>query len=198
MTSHFEHTDVTSLEFDEMYVMELAQSMLYEFQTIFKTPMDPEFWVGLIKEEALEAKEAEVILRAIQNTKSDLRDEEEFEKAQENFLKELCDCLYVTAGLINASGDQFRFGQFDAEISKAIHPWAILMDEVVYSDLNLYTEAEMKEALRRVHISNMSKRTSDGTVIRNGEGKVLKGPNYRPPILNDIVNGFWSFTNKVV
>lgn len=38
-----------------------------------------------------------------------------------------------------------------------------------------------------VHRSNMSKRDADGRVLRRADGKVLKGPGYRPPALDDIV-----------
>jgi NTP pyrophosphatase (non-canonical NTP hydrolase) len=49
-------------------------------------------------------------------------------------------------------------------------------------------EWDLEEALDRVHKSNMSKLGLDGTPIRRSDGKVLKGPNYQPPILNDLVN----------
>jgi NTP pyrophosphatase (non-canonical NTP hydrolase) len=49
-------------------------------------------------------------------------------------------------------------------------------------------EWDLEEALDRVHKSNMSKLGLDGTPIRRADGKVLKGPNYQPPILNDLVN----------
>jgi len=49
-------------------------------------------------------------------------------------------------------------------------------------------EWDLEEALDRVHKSNMSKLGLDGTPIRRSDGKVLKGPNYTPPILNDLVN----------
>lgn len=38
-----------------------------------------------------------------------------------------------------------------------------------------------------VHRSNMSKLDADGTVVRRADGKVLKGPSYQPPVLDDIV-----------
>ncbi|NED98603.1 hypothetical protein G1H10_00285 [Phytoactinopolyspora halotolerans] len=38
-----------------------------------------------------------------------------------------------------------------------------------------------------VHRSNMSKLDADGRVLRRADGKVLKGPNYQPPILDDLV-----------
>lgn len=45
----------------------------------------------------------------------------------------------------------------------------------------------LDEALRRVHESNLSKLGLDGKPIRRGDGKVLKGPNYQPPNLEDLV-----------
>ena len=48
-------------------------------------------------------------------------------------------------------------------------------------------EWDLEEALRRVHKSNMSKLGLDGKPIRRSDGKVLKGPNYKPPHLDDLV-----------
>jgi NTP pyrophosphatase (non-canonical NTP hydrolase) len=42
-------------------------------------------------------------------------------------------------------------------------------------------------AFMRVHISNMSKVELDGTVRRREDGKILKGPRYLPPNLDDLV-----------
>ena len=50
-------------------------------------------------------------------------------------------------------------------------------------------EWDLEEALHRVHRSNMSKLGLDGKPIRRVDGKVLKGPNYAPPELNDLING---------
>ena len=50
-------------------------------------------------------------------------------------------------------------------------------------------EWDLEEALDRVHKSNMSKLGINGKPIRRADGKVLKGPNYQPPILNDLING---------
>jgi len=49
-------------------------------------------------------------------------------------------------------------------------------------------EWDLDEAMRRVHRSNMSKLGLDGKPIRRADGKVLKGPNYEPPTLTDLVN----------
>ena len=50
-------------------------------------------------------------------------------------------------------------------------------------------EWDLEEALNRVHKSNMSKLGLDGKPIRRADGKVLKGPDYQPPYLKDLVNG---------
>ena len=44
----------------------------------------------------------------------------------------------------------------------------------------------LDEALDRVHQSNMSKLDDDGNPIYREDGKVLKGPNYKPPTLEDL------------
>ena len=44
----------------------------------------------------------------------------------------------------------------------------------------------LDEALHRVHESNMSKLDKDDKPIYRDDGKVLKGPNYKPPDLSDL------------
>jgi NTP pyrophosphatase (non-canonical NTP hydrolase) len=44
----------------------------------------------------------------------------------------------------------------------------------------------LDEAVRRVHASNMSKLDEEGEPIFREDGKVLKGPNYREPYLEDL------------
>ena len=44
----------------------------------------------------------------------------------------------------------------------------------------------LDEALDRVHQSNLSKLDDDGNPIYRDDGKVLKGPNYKPPNLEDL------------
>jgi predicted HAD superfamily Cof-like phosphohydrolase len=46
---------------------------------------------------------------------------------------------------------------------------------------------DLDEALNRVHRSNMSKLGEDGEPVYREDGKVLKGPNYQPPNLSDLV-----------
>ena len=44
----------------------------------------------------------------------------------------------------------------------------------------------LDEALHRVHQSNLSKLGEDGEPIYREDGKVLKGPHYAPPNLEDL------------
>ena len=46
---------------------------------------------------------------------------------------------------------------------------------------------DLDQALDRVHKSNMSKLDEYGNPIYREDGKVLKGPNYQPPDLSDLV-----------
>lgn len=46
---------------------------------------------------------------------------------------------------------------------------------------------DLSVAHNRVHDSNMSKLGEDGKPIRREDGKVLKGPNYKPAQLIDLV-----------
>ena len=46
---------------------------------------------------------------------------------------------------------------------------------------------DLDEAMDRVHKSNMSKLDEHGKPILREDGKVLKGPNYNPPNLEDLV-----------
>ena len=46
---------------------------------------------------------------------------------------------------------------------------------------------DLDEAMHRVHESNMSKLDEYGKPIYREDGKVLKGPNYKPPNLEDLV-----------
>lgn len=45
---------------------------------------------------------------------------------------------------------------------------------------------DLDTAMLRVFESNMSKLV-DGKPLRRDDGKVLKGPNYQPPVLDDLI-----------
>ena len=72
------------------------------------------------------------------------------------------------------------------------HPKAECLKELADLVYVCYQYAEnqnwdLDEALDRVHKSNMSKLDGDGQPIFRKDGKVLKGPNYAPPNLEDLV-----------
>lgn len=46
---------------------------------------------------------------------------------------------------------------------------------------------DLNEAMKRVHRSNMSKMGPDGRPIYREDGKILKGPDFKPPVLDDLV-----------
>jgi NTP pyrophosphatase (non-canonical NTP hydrolase) len=46
---------------------------------------------------------------------------------------------------------------------------------------------DLDETMQRIFDSNMSKLDDNGRPIRNKFGKIMKGPNYKPPALLDIV-----------
>jgi len=48
---------------------------------------------------------------------------------------------------------------------------------------------DLDETFRRVHASNMSKLGEDGKPVYNEYGKVMKGENYQPPNLTEVVDG---------
>ena len=77
------------------------------------------------------------------------------------------------------------------EVLDATNP-ANLLKELADSVYVLYGFAatfgwNLDEAVRRVHASNMSKLGDDGKSILRSDGKVLKGPHYEAPDLNDLV-----------
>ena len=81
---------------------------------------------------------------------------------------------------------------FDAFRQSDISTHADLLKELADLVFVCYQAAEnmgwdLDEAMRRVLDSNLSKLDDSGRPIRDERGKVLKGPNYRPPVLDDLV-----------
>jgi len=109
-----------------------------------------------------------------------LVDEEtrEVEDALAHLLKEMADLEYVIAGLINLVGMEKALALASAGVNRRANLNDCISDKLF--DL-------LPEALRRVHKSNMSKLGEDGKPIRREDGKILKGPNYQPPELLDLI-----------
>lgn len=61
--------------------------------------------------------------------------------------------------------------------------------DVLYTVLGLMVsfDVDWREAFERVHASNMSKLDDDGNPVYREDGKVIKGPNYKPCDLRDLV-----------
>lgn len=62
--------------------------------------------------------------------------------------------------------------------------------QYVISGFALTFGLPLQEAFNRVHRSNMSKFVN-GKPVFNDKGKVMKGPNYAPPNLEDLIDGVY-------
>lgn len=82
---------------------------------------------------------------------------------------------------------------FDKADQDKIETQAAILKELADLVFVCYQAAEnmgwdLDEALDRIFKSNMSKLDDQGRPIRSATGKVLKGPNYQPPNLTDLVS----------
>lgn len=84
-----------------------------------------------------------------------------------------------------------EFGEFSDESDAGNRPAAMLSElaDIVYV---VYGYAatfgwNLDEAVRRIHLANMSKLGPDGKPLYRPDGKVLKGPNYRKANLSDLI-----------
>ena len=57
---------------------------------------------------------------------------------------------------------------------------------VAYGTAHVYG-IELDSVLDEVHASNMTKLGADGRPVRRSDGKILKGPDYRPPDVTSIL-----------
>jgi predicted HAD superfamily Cof-like phosphohydrolase len=107
---------------------------------------------------------------------------EELTEAQEaaaHLTKEMADLVYVICGLKNSLGPDGA--------AKAVEKAGLSKELSLILFLSASLRPIMPEAFRRVHASNMSKLDDNGQVIRREDGKVMKGPNYKPPVLDDLI-----------
>lgn len=97
----------------------------------------------------------------------------EVKEAAAALLKEICDLMYVTiCADLRGVDMNFMDESGDYESSVAL--------------MNAFPEEIVMEAFKRVHESNMSKLV-DGKPLLREDGKILKGPNYKPPYLLDLI-----------
>ena len=84
-----------------------------------------------------------------------------------------------------------KLGTYDGSNSDALKELADLVYVIFQYSENLGWD--LLEELRRVHESNMSKLNDQGKPIYREDGKVLKGPNYKPPFLDDLFDTRFGF-----
>ena len=89
--------------------------------------------------------------------------------------------------------DSFLFRESPSFKEEALKELADLVYVCYQYAANL--DWDLDSALDRVHRSNMSKLDEDGKPIYREDGKVLKGPCYEPPNLNDLI---WNQTSSPV
>lgn len=148
------------------------EELLDDFITIFGASLDPRLWLSLIHEEVKEFRE-------------------EFQKFEGNtpdLLKELIDVAYVWNGLKVVTGKSNYFYRFlsDDEYEQAMTDLLEVERIAGWSD-TAFDDDTLNEAFDRVHQSNLSKLDDNGKPIRREDGKILKGPNYKPPFLDDLI-----------
>lgn len=138
--------------------MDLAEECVSEFMEKFEASRDPALWEKLINEEV-----------------------DELLQATADLIKEACDLAYVIQGQV------FTLGDKEYTIPEEIEKKLVKAYNIVGCLEDVYDMEVFDEAFRRVHASNMSKLGSDGKPIRRSDGKIIKGPNYQPPVLLDLL-----------
>jgi NTP pyrophosphatase (non-canonical NTP hydrolase) len=100
--------------------------------------------------------------------------------------------LSLRAVLINEEAAELESELWDALQQGKISPnllkeGADLLYVILGTFVSLGLGNQLVEAFKRVHESNMSKLDENGKPLYREDGKVMKGPNYKPPNLEDLV-----------
>lgn len=145
------------------------EQCLAEFIKSFGASLDTRTWLTMIREELQEVSEET--------------------PGTAEYLKEACDVLYVLTGF-SLVCDLGVVGALlpDYEQQEAAD-MVNQTTKVSATAARFYGDDVLAEAFYRVHKSNMSKLGDDGKPIRRDDGKVMKGPNYKPPVLDDLILG---------
>ena len=151
---------------------DITLSCLQEFIRTFRASLDPRVWLALVKEEQAEL---------------------EFELGRDpmvrkEVLKEASDLMYVTVGFNMVAAGPEQMGLYHPEE----HAEAVkILEEATKTHekaIDILGNVDYMEAFLRVHKSNMSKVGEDGEPVRRDDGKILKGPNYEPPKMDDLTS----------
>ena len=105
----------------------------------------------------------------------------------ENLLKEAADLLYVIVGAYEQSGalgvlEHDKIPPGDTDFDRMMVHIQILSENMFRA--GLLNDEVFSQAVRLVHLSNMTKLGDDGEPVRREDGKIIKGPNYMPPDLS--------------
>ena len=94
----------------------------------------------------------------------------------------------------DAEGIQLRFRLIQEEFKELMEsqdPDNMIKElcDLVYVILGTFVAFgwDFDKAFKRVHESNMSKLGPDGKPVYREDGKIMKGPNYKPPYMGDLV-----------
>jgi hypothetical protein len=141
---------------------------LVEFIRSFGASLDLRVWVKLVEEECAELEEAlESGNRA-------------------HILKELCDLIYVITPTV-AYGTFFsNMGVLPEDEETTIVTLIEKATVATEKATSMFAADIIQAAFLRVHQSNMTKLGDDGKPIKREDGKIMKGPNYKPPVMDDL------------
>lgn len=144
--------------------------LVAEFIRTFRASLDFRLWVKLCEEERKE------LIEAMEG------------EPDADVLKEMADLAYVYAGAALTMPDGGSH-ILPVDEMESFLDLAEDIEDLLHEAMAIcrFTDEVTLEALRRVHASNMSKLGDDGKPIKREDGKVLKGPNYTPPDLSDLV-----------
>lgn len=165
---------MSNYEFVSMAYREVAGWM-----DAFEVPIDYQLQLDLIEEESTE------LLEAIKEMLNDVNLD-----TVAHYLKESGDLIFVLTGyhVMQVRGIDVSIPvprEREARVIQSAKLAAAVLTAVEYDLFGRPLIALREEAFLRVVTSNMSKLV-DGKPLRNDAGKVLKGPNYLLPDLEDL------------
>ena len=146
-----------------------AWPLVQEFITKFGASLDVRVWRKLVEEELTELEYA-------------------LEKeTQAQVLKEGCDLVYVLTPFVALGEPVEKLGLFSDDEIEYTGELLHRAIGVVAKIGPMFEPGVFSKAFVRVHESNMSKLGNNGKPIRREDGKIMKGPNYKPPVLDDLL-----------
>jgi len=101
------------------------------------------------------------------------------EQFHDIFVPKDMDVRSVRADLLNEEHIEVQLALQDGDREAIAKELADLV-YVAYGTALVY-DIDLDEALRAVHDSNLTKLDDNGKPVLREDGKVLKGPNYKPP-----------------